>query len=287
MHESCTGIDAGRPSARAAMPLRKQAQIRTTPSRPWRVVRAALWPLVCGLTLGGSARAEPMRLGDASPRRVHVQFEVSASDRPELLDVTYSEPIEGRLESGSDGTIRVRVDGALLERGLLRDRNPVPGSFSDYLWVFDARTGEVLSASFAGTLIHPLRWGFGTTEVEARVEARMTTTQLGGFRSPTFVWGRRLQAFCSEPDDARCTLVSARGYEADRGYVNAVGFLKIDARFVSFSTFSALGEARFSELPERAVADANRTATGASDSPPRYGRQGGELEAAPRADPAQ
>jgi hypothetical protein len=191
-----------------------------------------------------------MRLGDARPRRVHVQFEVSSSDRPGLLDATYSEPFEGWIEPGDDGTIHVRVAGAVLERGLLRDRNPLPGSFSDYLWVFDTRTGEVLSASFSGTLVHPLRWGFGTTEVETRVEAHMTTTRPGGFRRPSFVWGHRLRAFCNEPESARCTLVSARGYQADRGYVNAVGFLRIDSRFVSFSTFSALGEARFSELPD-------------------------------------
>ena len=166
-------MDTGPRPARASLSPEKAAghQARAI---GWRVLvagRAMLW-LGCGLAglaLAGSARSEPMRLGDASPRRVHVEFEVSPSDRPELLDAAYSEPFDGWVEPGDDGTIHVRVAGAQLERGLLRDRNPVPGSFSDYLWVFDTRTGEVLSASFSGTLVHLLRWGFGTTEIEVRV----------------------------------------------------------------------------------------------------------------------
>jgi hypothetical protein len=194
--------------------------------------------------------AEPMRLDDSTPRWVSVQFEVSPGEHPERLDRRYGPRHRAWLEPGTDGTIRVRVDGDVLEQSLFRDRNPVPGSFSDYVWAFEPRTGDVLSASFSGRLIHALSWGLGTTDVEARVEALMTTTQPGGFRRPRSVWGRRLHGFCDERGSSECTLVSPRQLDRQTGYVNAPGFLHIDSRFLDFATFSALGEAQFSELDD-------------------------------------
>ena len=44
--------------------------------------------------------------------------------------------------------------------------------------------------------------------------------------------------------------MSPRQLDRQTGYVNAPGFLNIDSRFLEFSTFSALGEAQFSELDD-------------------------------------
>ena len=76
----------------------------------------------------------------------------------------------------------------------------------------------------------------------------MTTTRLGGFHPPSTVWGRELRRYCDDAENDRCTLVPAHSYDRESGYVNAVGFLTIDSAFTNLSTFSALGEARFSEL---------------------------------------
>ncbi len=207
--------------------------------------------LLIMLTLPFSATAEPMRLGDPIPRWVVVRFEVSPSDRPDLLDRAYSRPFIAWFEPAPvSGQIVVRIDGGILERSLFRDRRPVPGSFSDFLWVFDGETGAVLSASFSGTLLHEIHWGFGTTEIEARVDARMGTIDTAGFRAPSKVWGSRILRYCNEPRSKRCTLVEPHGFDAARGYVNAVGYLEIDSSFVGFSTFSALGEAIFTELTD-------------------------------------
>ena len=233
-----------------------------TASAPLRLLLLLLVPAV-------SLAAQPMRLDDSTPRWVSVKFETSASDHPELLDRRYGPPYRAWLEPAADGTIRVRIDGGVLEQSLFRDRNPVPGSFSDYIWSFEPRTGDVLSASFSGRVTHALSWGLGTIDVEARVEARMTTMQPGGFRPARPVWGSRLHGFCDDLSASGCTLVSPRRLDRSSGYVNAPGFLRIDSRFLDFSTFSALGEAQFSELDEP-----SQLADRAADPPEEHARGG-------------
>ena len=209
----------------------------------------ATW-IVCCLVLGvGSiARADPMRLADPTPRWVVVQFEDSPSERPDLLDRVYTKPFAGWLERNEQGQVVVRVGGDVLEQNLFRENNPVPGSFSDYVWVFDPDTGEVLSASFSGTFAYVIDWGFTTSQIRARVRARMETTGTGGYRGAENLWGRALYPFCEDVGSARCTAVPARPYDGERGYVNAVGYLAIDSPLTQFSTYSAVGEARFSEI---------------------------------------
>ena len=59
----------------------------------------------------------------------------------------------------------MRVPGRAMER-MLADYDPVPGSFGDYVWTFDAATGEVLSAAFQGRLWQPA--DFGVFQTRAR-----------------------------------------------------------------------------------------------------------------------
>ena len=201
------------------------------------------------LTLSSSATGEPMRIGDPAPRRVLVRFEVSPSERPDLLDRAYSVPFVASLEPAPvRGRVVVRISGDVLERSLFRDRRPLPGSFSDFVWVFDGDTGAVLSASFSGTLLYEIHLGFVTTEIEAQVNAKMSTSDQAGFRAPSRVWDRSVLRNCNEPRSPRCTLVEPHSFDPARGYVNAVGRLEIESSFVGFSTFSALGEAIFTEL---------------------------------------
>lgn len=201
------------------------------------------------LWLASSAHAEPMQLADATPRWVMVQFEDSPNDRPEALDRVYTKPFAAWLQPDSQGRITVRVDAEVLEKSLFFEHDPVPGSFSDYLWVFDPRSGEVLEAVFDGAFHYAIDWGIATTRIEAQVEARMQTTTAGGFRGPEPIWGRPLHLWCVEPGEAGCRSVERSLYDAERGYVNAIGYLAIDSPVTRFMTFSAVGEARFSELP--------------------------------------
>ena len=59
-------------------------------------------------------------------------------------------------------------------------------------------------------------------------------------------------AHCADPNPARCTLVPPAEYDETRGYVNAVGSLIVRYHGLTLHTFSPLGEAVFSELPDAA-----------------------------------
>ena len=208
------------------------------------------------LSLCGISAAEPMRLSDRTPRWVVVQLENSPSERPELLDAAYTDPFAAWLEPDAQGHMIVRIDAEILENSLFRGKDPVAGSFSDYVWVFDAHSGEVLSASFSGVFSYSIDWGFAKSEIHARVRAWMGTGLQAGFRDAESVWGRVLYPYCDDVEDPRCTAVPSASYDRDRGYVNAVGYLSIDSPLTQFATYSAMGEARFSELPEEAPREA-------------------------------
>ena len=211
-------------------------------------LRTALWAGSLLVMICTSSNAEPMRLDDPTPRWVIVQFENSPSERPDLLDHVYTKPFAAWLETNELGQTTVRVSGNVLEQNLFRERDPVPGSFTDFVWVFDKESGDVLLASFSGTFSYAFDWGFATTEFHAHVRAEMRTTRAGGFRRARPVWGHRLYPWCDDVESRRCTAVPTSPYDGGRGYVNAVGFLAIDSPVTQFATFSAVGEARFSEV---------------------------------------
>ena len=117
---------------------------------PLRTVLGTLSLLLMICMICRTADAEPMRLDDPTPRWIVVQFEDSPSERPELLDRVYTRPFAAWLEPGAAGNVTVRLPSEVLEQTLFLENDPVPGSFTDYVWVFDRDSGNVLSTSFSG-----------------------------------------------------------------------------------------------------------------------------------------
>ncbi len=204
--------------------------------------------LVAALT-ATVATAEPMDLGNPDARWVSVRFEVSPADRPGQIDTVYSDRIVARLEPGKHaGRVELTISGRAVEDQLLREHDPVPGSFSDFVWSFDAATGHVLSATVSGTLIRSLDLGLWTSQLEARVRFEMDTRRIAGFRGARRLLGQRVHHFCLPNPAEECHPVNASAYDSATGYVNAVGHVDVETRLMQLRTFSSLGEAIFSEL---------------------------------------
>lgn len=200
-----------------------------------------------------SGFAEPLDLRDARPRWVSVRFENSPADRPGRLAASYTDPIDAWLEPDADPRqVRVTVAGPAVERGYFQRQRLRPGSFSDYVWVFDRASGEVVSASLTGTFIRRFEVGPLSPEVDTRFEALMTTRKPAGFREPHAILGQVVFPHCEE-SDASCTLIAPVRLDPRTGYVNAVGRIIGRAFGASASTFSAIGEALFSERPSEAL----------------------------------
>ena len=195
------------------------------------------------------ALAEPMDLRDPEPRWVQVRFELSPPDRPGQTDTVYSPPFAAWLEPGErPGEVSVSVDGRTVEQHLLPDHEPRPGSFSDFVWIFDVETGHVRSAKVSGAVHQRLRLGLASWKVTARIRVEMNTRSDAGFTQPANLMGQRVRRFCAAADSGPCTLVPARTYDPITGYVNAVGAIGADSGPIRFESFSPLGEAIFSEL---------------------------------------
>jgi hypothetical protein len=207
------------------------------------------------LMLPPSALAEPVDFLDPSPRWVEVAFEVSPRDKPAQTDTVYTPKIPAWLEAADHrGWMKVTVDRRDVERVLVADDDPVPGSFTDFVWIFDAVTGEVVSAALSGTLTKEISWGLFRSKVQTLISADMATNRVGGVKKPRRWLGQQVFGYCGG-DESGCTVVAARGYDAASGYVNAVGELSVRFGELTIRTFSPLGEAVFSEVePESATA---------------------------------
>ncbi len=205
--------------------------------------------LVAGLVSPGSAVAEPMELDDPRPRWVTIAFEDSPPDQPGRLDSLYAPELPAWLEPEAPGRLRVTLARGVVERYLMAADDPKPGSFGDFVWVFDASSGHVISARLTGTLRKTLDWGLFTSTVETDIRIDLDTRGPAGFGRPRHLLGQLLFDFCDGADLDRCTPVVGVPYDRGRGYVNAVG--KVDARShgVHVETFAPLGEAVFSEAP--------------------------------------
>ena len=194
-----------------------------------------------------AAQAEPMHLDDPKPRWVAVRFEVSRADRPGATDAVYSPAYPAWFAMAPDrDTVLVSVSGQALEQ-LLESQDPLAGSFSDFVWVFDTRTGHVLSAKFSGTLRHTLELGPAHWRVESDVHAQLSTRTVGGFEPPRRVLGLEIHPFC-EVSAANCTPMSARPYASESGYVHAIGPIVATAGLTKIRSYCPLGEAIFTEL---------------------------------------
>jgi hypothetical protein len=195
------------------------------------------------------ALAEPMDLRDPEPRWVQVRFELSPPDRPGQTGTVYSPPFAAWLEVGErPGEVSVSVDGRIVEQHLLPEHEPRPGSFSDFVWIFEAETGHVRSAKVSGEVRRRLRLGPASWKVTARIRVEMNTRNDAGFTQPANLMGQRIHRFCTAANSGPCTLVPARTYDPTTGYVNAVGAIGANSGPIRFESFSPLGEAIFSEL---------------------------------------
>jgi hypothetical protein len=213
---------------------------------------ASLLPLLLPLLLAGPlatrASSEPVDLTDSRPRPVSVRFEASPEEEPGALAARWGPWLAARFEPGANGLRKVRVPGALLERHVFAEYGPRPGSFSDYLFVFEAQTGEVVEAGFSGTLVRPVRLGIVRFDSEVELRAAMTTREPAGFAPGRRILGQLVFRLCDAPSPERdCTLVAPRPYDPATGYVNAVGVLLGRSGLVTTRSFSPLGEALLRE----------------------------------------
>jgi hypothetical protein len=214
---------------------------RLAPWTPWLAAALAV--------VAGSAAGEPLDLRDPRPRLVSVRFELSPADRPGQLDSVWSVPFAGWLEPVEGaGEVRIRIDGGIVERHLLRDYDPKPGSFSDFVWRIDTATGHVRQASVAGRLARRLRLGFTSWHVDADIRVQMDTGAPAGFAPPQDLFGQSLAQFCREAAGPGCTLVAPQPYDPRTGYVRAVGPIAVAAPLLNVESFSPLGEALFHEI---------------------------------------
>jgi hypothetical protein len=192
-------------------------------------------------------------LRDPTPRWVEVAYEISPRDRPGQRDTRYTRKLRARFEPLAGGRVRVTIPGRSLEQTLLAEDAPVPGSFSDFVWIFDARTGEVLSATLSGEMIRRLDWGLFESSARAKVEVEMGTQRAAGYEDSRRWLGQEFFEFCDDLERKGCHAVPARRYDAERGYVNAVGEVSVRYGEIVLRTFSPLGEAVLSEVetPQR------------------------------------
>jgi hypothetical protein len=217
--------------------------------------------LVVVLLASGTAVAEPMDLQDPRPRWVHVAFETSPPNEPGRLDSLYAPELPAWLEPAGPGRLRVTVARGLVERYLMAAYDPKPGSFDDFVWLFDAQSGHVIAARLNGTIRRTLDWGLFQSTVETDIHIELDTRGPAGFERPYQLLGQTVFGFCRGGQGDRCTEVAAVPYRPERGYVNAVGKLHARSHRLRADAFAPLGEAVFSEA-FRPASPPIRTAAG-------------------------
>jgi len=203
--------------------------------------------LLVGVLASAPVAGEPLDLRDPEPRWVAVRFEISPREHPEQTRSRFTPPLLGRLGPAQQaGEVRIAVDAHAIETHLFPGQDPAPGSFSDFVWIFDSETGHVRSATLAGTLFHRVGWGLASWRTETRFDARMDTLGAAGFQADR-VLGEPYARLCDGPA-GQCTLVEPQVYDPATGYVNAVGRITAHNGALSIDSFSPLGEAIFSEI---------------------------------------
>src|SRR5262249_6960612 len=131
--------------------------------------------------------------------------------------------------------------------------DPLPGTFSDYVWTFDVTTGDVIAATLHGKLTRPVPLGV-VTHVETDVDLRVGTLRSAGFLPPRTRLGQVLFNAC-EPSTPERTTIAPKPLNPRTGYVNAVGTIRARALgAIEAVTFAPVGEAIFSEMPSQLAA---------------------------------
>lgn len=221
---------------------------RTGSGRFWRATRKlALLLTLCV----GTAAAEPLDLSDRRPRWVEVRFEISPDDTPGALDRVWSAPQRAWLTPRADfEEVRIRIPGPAVEAHLRSTgRDPIEGSFTDFLWRLDPRSGHVREAQVVGRVRETLRVGPMRIAAAIQISTDVTTERGGGYRYARGVLGIPTHPFCRPAlGAADCVSVPPVRFDRDRGYVNAVGFVRARHALTEIETFSPLGEVEFREI---------------------------------------
>lgn len=202
------------------------------------------------------AIAAPLDLQDPTPRWVEVRFENSPPNAPGQLDSSWSGRRRAYLDQAPDQAIvRIRVPAEGIEAQLRANGSEtVSGTFSDFVWHLDPRTGHVLRAAFSGRIRERISFGLirASTMVDIRVE--MTTIDPAGFRKPRGLFGLKTHFYCSPLEGhPECIEVEPTRFDPESGYVNAIGRLHAATAIAEIHAFSPLGEAQFSELDASAT----------------------------------
>lgn len=206
--------------------------------------------LLLALFAAAGAMAAPLDLQDATPRWIEVQFEVSPQDQPGRLDGIWSVPRAAFLDSDPDREIvRIRIPTEEIEAHLrTTGTETIAGSFSDFIWTLDSRTGHVLTAALTGRVRESFSLGPFRSSATVEIRVEMTTRKAAGFRPGRGIFGLQTNAFClPSPESSRCIAVAPIRFDPASGYVNAVGSVVAVTAIARILAFSPLGEARFSE----------------------------------------
>ena len=195
---------------------------------------------------GAAVADPPMDLARREARWVTVQVDSTSpgEGRPRL-----SHPAKAWYEVGARPSERVvTVPGSEVERVLFAGRRPATGSFSDFVWHFDAATGHVEEASFSGVVTEPIRIGPLRTVARVSIEVLLSTRMPGGYRRPRHVAGRTVTDYCADSDRSGCTAVATATYDPESGWVRANGAVCASWRAFRTLVYTSMGQARFAEL---------------------------------------
>jgi hypothetical protein len=208
------------------------------------------------LSFADEAQGQALDLTNPEARMVSVSFESSGCELPGALDRKYGAPVQGWFVPGpGPGQALVRIPASQVE-GMISGYEPVPGTFSDFVWIFDSQTGHVESASFTGVVKAKLRWGFFETEVETAIATEMRTGVAAGFREPEKRFGQMVFGYCEDASPA-CQRIQPAPLDSGSGYVNAVGRVRAVAPGgIETESFSPMGEAIFREIATTAFVSA-------------------------------
>lgn len=204
--------------------------------------------LACGFAQ--QAIAEPLDLSDPRPRWIEVRFEISPPDEPGSLDRKWSERRLAYFEpAAGDAVVEIRIPAAEIEAQLRSaGTDAIPGSFSEFVWTLDPRTGHVLAAGMTGRVRKPIQFGPIRTSAQIEIRVEMTTEGRAGFDPDAGILGVRTNRFCSPGNsDSDCVGVAPVRFDPARGYVNAVGSLRAKSFLAEIRAFSPLGEVKFLE----------------------------------------
>lgn len=169
---------------------------------------------------------------------------------PDATHERLSQPARAWYEVGArPGERIVTVPGHEVERVLFADRTPVDGSFSDFVWVFDATTGHVVSASLSGSISEPIRLGPLRTAAEVSIEILVSTRISGGYQPPHRIAGKTVIGYCADPSLPDCHPVPIAAYDRASGWVRSAGAVCASWRSLRTLAYTSLGQARFTERP--------------------------------------